>query len=209
MLFRFSDGTMGAARWFTHNEINHPPAILDQKTNEDDSAWLARLSALGVAPVRHEQPDGFDPNIMDKGDPVETMADGWLVISWPNVTAKVPVWATATGEAMYISQGADIPDGYTDQAPPALARGLYTWDAAAGAWVENVEAMASVIRVARDMRLTATDWTVLPDSPLDAATQAECIAYRQALRDLTGQTGFPWQGDAGAAPWPDVPGVLE
>uniref|UniRef100_UPI00255B0530 tail fiber assembly protein n=1 Tax=Pseudodesulfovibrio pelocollis TaxID=3051432 RepID=UPI00255B0530 len=85
---------------------------------------------------------------------------------------------------------------------------LYAWDVEVGGWVEDVTAMAAVIRAARDTLLTASDWAVLSDSPLDAATQTECIVYRQALRDLTGEAGFPWQGDASAAPWPTAPGVL-
>ncbi|WP_285905703.1 tail fiber assembly protein, partial [Pseudodesulfovibrio pelocollis] len=90
----------------------------------------------------------------------------------------------------------------------ALARGLYAWDGDAGAWVEDVAAMATAIRAERDARLTASDWTVLPDSSLTGAAQDECIAYRQALRDVPSQPGFPWQGDVAAAPWPTVPGVL-
>lgn len=208
MYYRFGDNSTGTARQTVHGDQVYPRTYLVRRPAESEAEWLARLAAIGVTPVRYEQPEGFDPNTMDKGDPVETLTDGWLVVSWPNVAAKVPVWATATGEGMYISQGAAMPDGYTDLAPPALARGLYAWDVEVGGWVEDVTAMAAAIRAARDARLTASDWTVLPDSPLDAATQTECIVYRQALRDLTGEAGFPWQGDVSAAPWPSAPGGL-
>lgn len=53
------------------------------------------------------------------------------------------------------------------------------------------------VREDRNRRLAACDWTQLPDAPVDAAVWA---AYRQELRDVTGQDGFPW-----AITWPDLP----
>lgn len=49
---------------------------------------------------------------------------------------------------------------------------------------------AAMIRDERNRRLTASDWTQLSDAPVDAAAWA---TYRQALRDLTQQAGFPWE----------------
>ena len=43
----------------------------------------------------------------------------------------------------------------------------------------------------RDEELTNSDWTQMPDSPLDADTKAAWATYRQALRDLPSQEGFP------------------
>lgn len=40
------------------------------------------------------------------------------------------------------------------------------------------------IRNARNAKLAASDWTQLPDAPVNAATWA---VYRQALRDITNQ----------------------
>lgn len=40
------------------------------------------------------------------------------------------------------------------------------------------------IEVRRDIRLAASDWTQLPDSPLSDAKKAEWAVYRQALRDI-------------------------
>ncbi len=39
--------------------------------------------------------------------------------------------------------------------------------------------------------LTGSDWTVGNDSPLTTEKQAEWKTYRQALRDVTSQSGFP------------------
>jgi len=44
------------------------------------------------------------------------------------------------------------------------------------------------VRAKRNELLTATDWTQLADAPVDKAAWA---AYRQALRDLPEQDGFP------------------
>jgi hypothetical protein len=46
----------------------------------------------------------------------------------------------------------------------------------------------------------ACDWTVLSDAPLDATQRASWAAYRQALRDVTDQAGFP-----DAIKWPLPP----
>lgn len=48
---------------------------------------------------------------------------------------------------------------------------------------------ASEIRAERNRRLADCDWTQLPDAPVDRTTWA---TYRQALRDVTSQSGFPW-----------------
>ena len=40
------------------------------------------------------------------------------------------------------------------------------------------------LRTKRNKKLTASDWTQYPDSPLDSAKRAEWATYRQALRDL-------------------------
>lgn len=66
--------------------------------------------------------------------------------------------------------------------------------------VEEVADTADEIRARRDRLLAATDWTVLPDSPLDAQLLEEVKTYRQALRDVPQQENFP-----GAITWPRVP----
>jgi len=55
---------------------------------------------------------------------------------------------------------------------------------------------AKAIRADRNSKLAASDWTQLADSTADKAAWA---AYRQALRDVTSQPGFPW-----TVTWPDA-----
>ena len=66
--------------------------------------------------------------------------------------------------------------------------------------VEEVPETADEIRARRDRVLAATDWAVLPDSPLDAQSLEAVKTYRQALRDVPQQEHFP-----GAITWPRMP----
>lgn len=50
-------------------------------------------------------------------------------------------------------------------------------------------AQAAAVRSTRDQKLAATDWTQLADSTANTAAYA---SYRQALRDIPQQPGFPW-----------------
>jgi hypothetical protein len=43
----------------------------------------------------------------------------------------------------------------------------------------------------RNRRLAESDWTQMPDSPLDDATKAAWATYRQELRDLPTAENFP------------------
>ena len=56
---------------------------------------------------------------------------------------------------------------------------------------EEIDSIADSARVLRNKKLSSCDWTQLPDSPLDATKKAEYETYRQALRDVTSQAGFP------------------
>ena len=56
---------------------------------------------------------------------------------------------------------------------------------------------ASAVRQSRSDKLADCDWTQVADAPVDKAVWA---TYRQALRDITTQDGFPW-----TVTWPDAP----
>jgi len=49
---------------------------------------------------------------------------------------------------------------------------------------------AASVRSQRTQKLAESDWTQVADAPVDKAAWA---VYRQALRDVTTQTGFPWE----------------
>jgi hypothetical protein len=59
------------------------------------------------------------------------------------------------------------------------------------------ESQAKSVRQIRGEKLKDCDWTQVADAPVDKAVWA---TYRQALRDVTTQSGFPW-----TVTWPDAP----
>lgn len=56
------------------------------------------------------------------------------------------------------------------------------------------------VRAERDALIAATDYLMMPDYPLSEAKRQAVAAYRQALRDVPMQAGFPRQID-----WPVKP----
>jgi hypothetical protein len=54
------------------------------------------------------------------------------------------------------------------------------------------------VRDDRNKRLADCDWTQLPDAPVDRTIWA---AYREELRNVPQQEGFPWN-----VIWPEQPG---
>lgn len=62
---------------------------------------------------------------------------------------------------------------------------------------ERTDAKATEVRAERNKRLADCDWTQLTDAPVDSASWA---TYRQELRDVTTQAGFPWN-----ITWPKEP----
>jgi hypothetical protein len=56
---------------------------------------------------------------------------------------------------------------------------------------------ASAVRQSRSDKLADCDWTQVADAPVDKAVWA---TYRQALRDIPAQSGFPW-----TIVWPESP----
>jgi hypothetical protein len=66
--------------------------------------------------------------------------------------------------------------------------------------VQPTEAQqADAVRSERNARLTASDWTQVADAPVD---KAEWATYRQALRDISAQEGFP-----NTVEWPTQPEI--
>jgi len=59
------------------------------------------------------------------------------------------------------------------------------------------EQLAAQARSQRDALLSQSDWTQVPDAPVDQSAWAE---YRQALRDVPQQAGFPTE-----ITWPQKP----
>jgi len=88
------------------------------------------------------------------------------------------------------------------QIDPVFSGGLWTqaWEIRPASEEEIEGRLArkqDEVRAERNSRLTNSDWTQLSDSPADHGTWA---IYRQELRDVPDQEGFPWN-----VIWPEPP----
>ena len=134
-----------------------------------------------------------------------------------------PSWGTTTPEILD-SLGADV----VFEGPQATGGTVYQYSQAAG--VEQIDGkwytkyvlgpifidgettaaeqeaaykaqkdaeQAKSVRDQRNTKLTESDWTQVADAPVNKEAWA---TYRQALRDVPSQAGFPWE-----VTWPDAP----
>jgi len=62
---------------------------------------------------------------------------------------------------------------------------------------EALELRAAQVRDDRNSLLSQSDWTQVADAPVDKQAWAD---YRQALREIPDQAGFPWN-----VVWPEQP----
>jgi hypothetical protein len=89
------------------------------------------------------------------------------------------------------------PDGRCDEA--GLHDALVFYSLPLGVLATD-EDLAKDARAKRNALIAETDYMVMPDYPLDEERKAAILAYRQALRDVPEQAGFPRQID-----WPAKP----
>jgi len=59
---------------------------------------------------------------------------------------------------------------------------------------------ATSVRTQRDEKLKESDWMVVKSLETQSVFSPEWATYRQALRDVTAQSGFPWE-----VQWPEQP----
>ena len=71
-------------------------------------------------------------------------------------------------------------------------------------YVPTDEELADRIRRDKDEKLKETDFFVMPDYPSDPKDLEEVKTYRQDLRDITKQSGFPKE-----VTWPELPSVFK
>ena len=69
---------------------------------------------------------------------------------------------------------------------------------------QETDNQAQAARDKRDKLLAGTDWTQADDAPLSGDSKESVRKYRQALRDITAQNGFPQK-----IVWPEKPQVAK
>lgn len=74
--------------------------------------------------------------------------------------------------------------------PPPKPDGAYKFDYNSKEWVLDYATADRQQRQKRDQLLNESDWTQLSDVPL--TNKSEWATYRQQLRDITQQSGYPY-----------------
>jgi hypothetical protein len=90
---------------------------------------------------------------------------------------------------------------------PILVNNIWTvgWTVRAMGAQEQADATmqkTKSVRADRDQLLANTDWRILKSYENGGLEQSVWVSYRQALRDVPAQAGFPWN-----VTWPTEPGV--
>jgi hypothetical protein len=67
-------------------------------------------------------------------------------------------------------------------------------------WVLNPNLAIGEVAQKRSTLLYASDWTQIPNNPLSTAQQEAWATYRQELRDIPSQSGYPYN-----VVWPVAP----
>jgi len=93
----------------------------------------------------------------------------------------------------YIANGSPVP------IPPKPDQ-YSVFDYTTKQWVENENLAIFDVITQRQKLLYASDWTQIPNNPLIPALQEEWAVYRQALRDVPSQSGYPFN-----VIWPTPP----
>lgn len=89
-----------------------------------------------------------------------------------------------------VSTGEIVQIPYTSEEQTEYDAKKAAWDAGAN------DRKATEVRAERNAKITACDWRVLPD----VSNSDVWKTYRQALRDIPAQSGFP-----NNVTWPDAP----
>lgn len=141
------------------------------------------------------------------------------VVEWPitSLTARFPDTSfpsPITANAMpagYVAVGSSVPPqaGPNQKVVPSTpvetasgwVQGWEVVDLTEDELAQRDETQANIVRADRNARLVGCDWTQGKDIP-DAVSQPWAV-YRQALRDVPEQDGFPW-----AVQWPQDPNLI-
>ena len=132
--------------------------------------------------------------------------EGDIRLLFPNITFASPfvppdqykaVSSTPRPEISYLQN--------VEEGPPEQANNEWkqTWvisDATPEQVEERTNRRGDEVRLQRDQLLLKSDWTQLDDTPIINAKKLEWASYRQSLRDLPQQQGFPWEVN-----WPTKP----
>ncbi|MDD3310939.1 hypothetical protein [Pseudodesulfovibrio sp.] len=191
MQYRFPDNNIATAKTVASGGHTYPAGYLAWRASETEGDWISRLAAIGVAPVRHEQPAGYDAATQTKGDPVGALDEaGWWAVTWPDVADRPD--AVEIVRAAKLAEIRDAADAYLAAAGAEYgAMERATWDqqydeamayqAGTGASVPLLTAIAT----ARGMDVSELADRIISNRAawvaLSGAVVGQRLAYQDAL----------------------------
>ena len=105
-------------------------------------------------------------------------------------------------DEFYIDGFADDLTQYIDNGQvvdiPAKPNQFAEFDYKTKTWINNYQLADAIAKQQRQTLLIESDWTQLPD--VSISTKESWAVYRQALRDITSQSGYPYN-----VVWPTKP----
>ena len=75
---------------------------------------------------------------------------------------------------------------------PTKPEGSAYFDYNTKQWVLDYNSQEVIVKQQRDRLLYESDWTQIPNNPLTTEQQEQWAIYRQQLRDITSQSGYPF-----------------
>lgn len=121
-----------------------------------------------------------NPNVSFPTDPTEATLAEW------------GVFTLHAGVQPVVDHTKNITEGQPQLIDGKWTQTWVTSDATAEEITARFIDKSASVRETRQVLLSASDWTQLPDAPLTDAKRQAWSTYRQALRDITAQVGFPW-----------------
>lgn len=100
----------------------------------------------------------------------------------------------------YVTDTTYYVENDTYVAIPAKPGPYYIFDYTTKTWVQDYNLASTAVIRRRNEQLYASDWTQIPNNPLTPEKQQEWAVYRQELRDVTLQPGYPFN-----VVWPTQP----
>lgn len=75
---------------------------------------------------------------------------------------------------------------------PPKPNGSYVFNYTTKQWDPDFDQQSYLVKQKRDKLLYESDWTQIPNNSLTPEVQQEWAIYRQELRDVTSQPGYPF-----------------
>lgn len=121
-------------------------------------------------------------------------------VSFPDVVSDETMADFGAQRVFFTPQPVASASQKVVELPPVFNTETQRWDQVWQVVAQSeaeIQAQAAAVRADRNQMLAECDWTQLPDAPVPQLPWAQ---YRQALRDITSQPGFPSD-----VQWPDAP----